>query len=340
MSARGGTVRFPALAGGVLVGSLAVGCSKQREQPPPPVASVATFPSAATSAPLPPPSATPVTLPAPVASGLPDAKGVSNAVNPNAEAAYSGPTGTVRGRVTIKGDPPLPEPKMLAKIPATCGAAARDAYGKLYREGPDRSLADVLVAVTGYKGYVPERESARRIVAKDCFYGTRTIALTYGQSIEVASGDKQPYIPELLGEKGQPQTVATPGGMAATVYPTRPGRYVLIDNLKLFMQAEVLVLNYATHAVTGLDGRFEITGVPVGEVNVNALLPAAGISTGRRAKVEADKPTEELVFELTFDKAAYEKAIVQPDAGAPTASAPTAAGSAPKAPVPAPKSSR
>jgi hypothetical protein len=276
-----------------------------------------------------------------VASGLPDAKGVSDAVNPNAEAAYAGPTGTVRGRVIIKGDPPLPEPQMLAKIPQTCGAAARDAYGKLYREGPGRSLADVLVAVTGYKGYVPERESVQRIVAKDCFYGTRTIALTYGQSIEVASGDKQPYIPELLGEKGQPQTVATPGGMAATVYPTRTGRYVLIDNLKLFMQAEVLVLKYATHAVTGLDGRFEIPGVPVGEVNVNALLPVASISTGRRVKVEADKPTEDLVFELTFDKAAYLKAIAQPDAGAPMASAaPAPAGSsnaAPKTPPPAPK---
>jgi hypothetical protein len=340
MSARGGTLRSAPLVVAALVASSGLGCSKQREQQaPPPAASATAFPSATASAPLPPASATPVTLPAPVASGLPDAKGVSDAVNPRAEAAYSGPTGTVRGRVIVKGDSPPAEPQMLAKIPATCGSVARDAYGKLFREGPGRSLADVLVAVTGYKGYVPERESARRIVAKDCFYGTRTIALTYGQSIEIASGDKQPYIPELLGEKGQPQTVATPGGMSATVYPTRTGRYVLIDNLKLFMQSEVLVLKYATHAVTGLDGRFEIQGVPVGDVNVNALLPVAGINAGRRVKVEADKPTEELVFELTFDKASYEKSIAKPDAGAPAASASGSAPAAPKPPVPAPKSS-
>jgi len=316
------------------MGSLGVGCAKQREEPRPAVSASPLGPSAA-----PAESVAPVLLPAPVASGLPDPKGVSDTVNPRGEAAYAGPSGTVRGRVVVKGDPPPAQPTVLAKIPQTCGASARDGYGKLFREGPGRALADVLIAVTGFKGYVPERESVRRVVAKDCFYGTRTLALTYGQSIEVASGDKQTYIPELLGEKGQPQIVATPGGdTVAPLYPTHAGRYVLIDNLNLFMTAEVIVLKYATHAVTDLDGRFEITGIPAGDVHVNALLPAANLGAERTVKVEADKPTDEIVFELTFDKAQFDKAL---DGGAPAAPAASASGAAPrKAPKAAPAASR
>jgi len=339
MKALGGSVRPTAgLVAGALVLSLAGACSKQRDEQRP-AGSVPTAAGPAPSAPLPAASVTPVELPAPVASGLPDPKGVSDAVNPLGEKAYAGPTGTVRGRVVVKGDEAPPQPQMLAKIPATCGATARDAYGKLFREGPGRTLADVLVAVTGFKGYVPERAPTQRVVAKDCFYGTRTLGLTYGQSIEVASGDTQTYIPELLGEKGQPQLVATPGGSAvAPVYPTRAGRYVLIDNLRLFMIAEVIVLKYATHAVTGIDGRFEIPGVPVGEVDVNALLPVAGLGAARKVTVEAGKPTEELAFELTFSKAELEKQGATDGGAPPPPSAPSASPSG-KKPSPAPKSS-
>jgi len=340
MNALGGSGRSAApLAAGAIIGWLVLGCGKQRAESRPAGASSASLaPSSVASV----GSAVPVTLPAPVASGLPDPKAISDVVNPRGEQAYAGPAGTVRGRVVVKGDPAPARPEVLAKIPATCGTAARDGYGKLFREGPGRALADVLVAVTGFKGYVPERASAQRVVAKDCFYGTRTLALTYGQNIEVASGDQKTYIPELLGEKGQPQLVATPGGdTVAPVYPTRPGRYVLIDNLNLFMIAEVLVLKYATHAVTGLDGRFEIPGVPVGEISVNALLPAVGLGAERRVQVEADKPTDEIVFELTFDKAEFDKAV---DGGAPAASAAVApsaiARPSGKSPTAAPAASR
>jgi hypothetical protein len=260
---------------------------------------------------------------------------VSSIVNPDGVAAYSGPTGSVRGRVVVTGDTAPELPTVLAKIPEAC-AGGKETYGKLFREGPGRALADVLVAVTGYKGYVPERASAVRIDAKSCSFGTKTIAMTLGQRIEVFSKDGEAYVPELLGERGQPQLVAVPGSSTgSTLYPTKVGRFVLIDNLKLFMAAEVLVLKYPTHAVTGLDGRFEIPNVPVGPAMLSALLPATGASASKAVSVEAGKPTEELVLELAFDRAKYTARVE----GAPSASAAPSAKRPPSSrAVPSPKS--
>jgi hypothetical protein len=273
-------------------------------------------------------------LAGPVASGLPDPELISSFVNPNKEAAYAGPTGTVRGKVVVKGDPPGDLPQILSKIPATC-AGARGTYGKLFREGPGRTLADVLVAVTGYKGYVPEKAPTQHIEAKDCSFGTRTLALTFGQRIDVSSVDKDTYVPELLGEHGQPQIVATPGNTTPSpLYPTHIGRYVLIDDLKLFMTADVFVVKFSTHTVTGLDGRFEIPGVPVGPVKVNALLPATGAGAERTVTVEADKPTEEIVFEVPFNAAEFAKQLAA--AAAPSASA-SASGASASGPSPSGK---
>jgi hypothetical protein len=78
----------------------------------------------------------------------------------------------------------------------------------------------------------------------------------------------------------------------------------------------VFVLKYPTFAVTGLDGKYEITGVPVGEVTVSALLPVVMQSAqATNVKVEADKVTE-VNLEITFDKSMLAPPP-GPDAGAP-----------------------
>lgn len=257
-----------------------------------------------------------VTLPAPIASSLPiDPKIVSAAVNAKGEAPYTGPSGTISGLITISGDEAPDMPEVLTAIPADC-AAARDTYGKLFREGAGRALADVVVGVTGYSGYVPEDSPAEIADANGCAWNARTYMLTFGQSLDVRSRDSRPYVPDLMGAHLKAQLVALPRGEAIHLYPEQPGHYQLTDSMRLFMLADVVVVKFSTHAVTGKDGRFSIPRVPVGKVKVSALLPATMVQAEKEVEVHAGELVE-VPLTLAFDRKAWDAQRAGSSAPAP-----------------------
>lgn len=254
---------------------------------------------------------------APVASGLPNAKElVSKVVNPQNEPEYTGPTGTVKGTVTAIGDQAPETPLHVAKIKGNC-PEARAAYARLFREGMMRSLADVMVAVTGYKGYVAAKEPKVLVAARGCAFSTRTVTMTFGQTLDVVSKDGEAYVPDLLGSRMEAQLLALPGGSPSTLYPPKPGHYILTDSIKVFMMADVFVVKYPTHDVTSIDGRFEISGIPVGKARISAMLPATRAVVEQDIEIKAGEPLE-LALTLPFDAKAHAQAEAS---AAPSASA-------------------
>jgi hypothetical protein len=260
-------------------------------------------------------SGAPANAPSAAASAKPvlSREKIEQTVNAAKLPVYTGKTGTVRGTISVKGDPAPEQADVIAKLPSKC-AAAREVYGKLFREGMMRSLADVLVTVTGYDGYVPAKSDVRLVEARDCAWDSRTIALMFGQRIDVRSKDREPYLPDLLGGSMPAQLVLMPGAKdPVTLYPVKVGRYGLADTLHPGMFADVFVIKFPTFAVTGLDGRYEISGIPVGEVTVNALLPATMVVAEKKVKVVADQATE-VNLEIAFDKTKHGPQAVKPAA--------------------------
>jgi len=246
-----------------------------------------------------------VRLPAPIASSLPiDPKVVSAAVNAKGEAPYTGPTGTISGLVTVTGDPAPDMPEAIASVPSDC-ESAKDIYSKLFREGAGRGLADVVVGVTGYSGYLPEETPAQFADASGCAWNARTYVLTFGQSLDVRSRDSRPYVPDLMGARLKAQLVALPRGDAIHLYPERPGHFQLTDSMRLFMLADVVVVKFPTHAVTGPDGRYVIPRVPVGKVKVSALLPATMVQIEKEVEVHAGELVD-VPLSLAFDRKAWD----------------------------------
>ena len=236
----------------------------------------------------------------------------------------------------ITGDPP---PEVPLRMAAVCDGA-RDVYGRLFREGEDRVLADVLVAVTGYSAFVPAKDEVVNVRIENCAYTYRTYSMTFGQRMDVINSDASiSYVPVLHGSRFTAVQVAVPASKSGVelktdpvrLYPQAPGQYLLGDYMmRTWMAAEVFVLKFPTHTVTGLDGRFRIEGIPVGDVNVDALLPAVDASESKKAAVRAGETTT-VEFELTFNQAEYERK--KEASAARAASAAPRASSAPDAPV-------
>jgi hypothetical protein len=170
-----------------------------------------------------------------------------------------------------------------------------------------------MIAVTGYRGYVPAQQSAVRLDVRDCRWASRTVTATFGQHFEVFNTGRQAYMPKLVGAGAKAMLAAIPRGEPIKLYPIKPGRYLLQDAMYDFMFAEVMVVKYPTHTVTGLDGEYELTGIPVGEVTVTAFLPAILLTAERQVSVQEGKATE---VNLTIKFDAKQHALRQAQAAA------------------------
>lgn len=268
-----------------------------------------------------------MTSPAPAASASGSA--VASGAVPSASGSapvppkpYEGPTGTVVGTIRIAGDPPPDTPHA---YPKECKGEAAATYGKLFRVGPERALADAIVSVTKYQGFVPAKQKAIPVSVRGCAYSTRSVAMTDGQHLEVRNldADTTSYLPWLDGAKLPAGVIAVPQGEPVKLYSRGYGRYWLRDQMaRTFMVAHVFHFHYATTSVTSLDGRYRIEGVPVGKVEVSAMLPQANLlSVTKPFEVKEGENTLDL--ELTFDKSRDVPAVPEwtlPDAGREKAS--------------------
>jgi len=265
----------PALAGVALVtlvGGVAfsVACRRETAEPS----------SAGRDAAVAARSATPRAT-APVNALATPSASVAALVNPGNLPVYSGPTGIVEGTVLVRGPDAPQVPDLNVK---TCPAAL-DTYGRLFRAGPPRAdglkpLADAVVAITGYSGYyLPEAAEGHRVtIGANCGYRQRSIAMTFGQRLEVVNDSKIPFAPYLDGVF-QPAVMMAPpqqNGEAVKIYPPTPGHFRMLDQLQTFAKEDVYVLRQPLHAVTDLAGHFRIEGVPAAALKIGAQMATVG----------------------------------------------------------------
>jgi hypothetical protein len=200
-------------------------------------------------------------------------------VNPMHLPAYSGPTGSVEGTVLVRG----PDAPDVPDLDVHACPAALDTYGKLFRAGPRRAdgarpLADAIVVVTGYSGfYVPEpSEVARASIGAGCGYTQRSIAMTFGQRLEIDNDSPLSFAPYLEGAPRLTVMIAAPRrhGEPVKIFPARADYFVLRDQMQPFVRGDVYVLRQPLHAVSDAQGHFRIDGVPVGALRIGAHLAA------------------------------------------------------------------
>jgi hypothetical protein len=239
----------------------------------------------------------PNALPIPSAS-------VDALVNPSHLPAYDGSTGSVEGTVLVSG----PEAPDLPELDVKSCPAALDTYGKLFRAGAPRAdglrpVADAVVVVTGYSDFfIPAKADAERVViGANCGYAERTIAMTFGQRLEIANDSKIAFAPVLSGAPRAAIMIAPPSrnGDPVKLYPPRPGHYMLGDQIQPFVREVVLVLRQPLHAITDRAGHYRIDGVPTRKLKVGTQLEAIGGQAQKDIDVRANV-VEQVDFVLTY----------------------------------------
>jgi hypothetical protein len=217
-------------------------------------------------------------------------------LNPYNLPAYAGPTGSVEGTVTIEG-PPAPS----VPLDSSKCAAAIDTYGKLFRDGAParpggpRPLADAVVVVVGYADYyVPEKNDAVRVsVGVGCGYASRTIAITFGQRIEISNQSTLLFAP-LIDNYSTPAVMVAPpkgNGGPIKIYPQRAGHFIMTDRLESFVHEDLYVFRHPLHAVTDRNGHFRIDGVPVASLKLGVAHPGANTQAEVPVDIKADTVT-------------------------------------------------
>jgi hypothetical protein len=212
-------------------------------------------------------------------------------VNPEKLPVYKGPTGSVEGTITITGDPaPLVPHLDFGKCPQ-----AKPFYEKLFRTGATeasgaKTVADALVAVTGYGAYfVPERNPVRAVTFENCAFTERTIDMTIGQRLDVSSKDETLFAPILAQAQLPALMLASKSTAPVGLFPPKPGYYTLTDRMELaYLRGDVYVLLQPFHTVTGLDGHYRIDGIPVGNVTVSTRLARLRKDASRQVLIEAN----------------------------------------------------
>ena len=256
-------------------------------------------------------SSKPASFPVPKAS-------VDLVLDPEGFPPYEGATGSVEGTIRVQG-PPAPS---VAVNTSQCPAAL-DTYGKLFREGtPDtpngpRALADAVVVVIGYTGfYLPDRNDAVKVtITPSCAYPTRTIAITYGQRLDISNQSKLLFAPALDDSMTTAVMVAPPQekGDPVRLYPDKAGYFKLIDRMEPYVREDLYVFRHSLHAVTDRAGHYRIDGVPVGTLKVGVHHPTVDADAEAPVDVVAGV-VQKVDLTLTFKP--KPKAQVG-DAGAP-----------------------
>lgn len=173
--------------------------------------------------------------------------------------------GKVFGTVRLEGVPTKPSPVKIVKDVAACG---QEAANEALLVGPERGIANVVVALKGVKvDKAPPPTAQAAVDQVGCRYTPHVQAVTVGTVLNLLNNDAVLHNVHGTAQSATVFNVAMPfKGQKLPTVLKRPGVLKLrCDAGHTWMSAYVLVFEHPYFAVTDKKGAFSIPDVPPGK---------------------------------------------------------------------------
>lgn len=216
-----------------------------------------------------------------------------------------GPTGSIKGKVSVTGD--VPEmPELMRGSDPVCDTGK--ALAETIMVDAEGGLANVLVRIK--PGTVPAWTPTEPIVVDqvDCMYRPRVQAGVRGQTVQVLNSDETTHNVHAryltLGERKDTETLinrAQPAGVKMEFELGDEPIAKLVCNYHAWMQGFVLVSDNPYAGVSGTDGQFEVQNVPVGEHSVEVWHEFYGVKEATVTVEEGGSATLDMSYDAVTD---------------------------------------
>ena len=222
-------------------------------------------------------------------------------------AALTGPAapapraaGSVSGTVTFTGTPPKMKPIDMSKEPSCASQHATPVTTQNVVTGPGNSLQYVVVYVSaGDPGGAPATETVR-YDQKGCQYLPHVAVLEANQPLEIYNDDQTSHnIHPLATTNAEWNKSQPPGAPPIHTSYAKPEFIPVKCNVHPWMHGYFAVLATARHAVSGADGKFNLTGLPPGKYTLTAWHEKFGTQTQDVTITGSETATANFVFKAT-----------------------------------------
>lgn len=194
----------------------------------------------------------------------------SGVTSASIQAPASGPTGRIRGVVTLKGEAPPVRTEKVTENQGVCGQTVPVTRLTLGAEGGVRNAFIYLDGITGTGA--PRTQATLEVEQEGCTYAPRSLVMPVGAPLDIVNDD--PILHNVHAREVTPEGLRTVFNIAQ---PVRGQRTTLDAPFKKtgvvaltceaghpWMAAHVLVADHPYVAVSGENGEFTIEHVPAG----------------------------------------------------------------------------
>jgi plastocyanin len=230
---------------------------------------------------------------------------VSMSLSVLAVAAMAADSGTITGKITLKGTPP-PETEIDMKANAQCAVLHGEAVKtKRYVVGANGELANVFVYVKAGLGKTYDAPKTAVVLSqKGCLYEPYVSGIMVGQDLEIVNDDPFMHNVHSTPTANVEFNVAQPTqGMKMTKKFSKvevPVRFKC--DVHPWMFAYICVVENPFYAVTNAAGEFKISGLPAGEYTLEVWHLKAGMQTATVKVADGGAVTHDFALDVPVAK--------------------------------------